>query len=273
MRLKLTRHFHFPSSAHLNSVARHTSGYHTNRGFSLIEVGVVIFIITMVLGSILIPLSTQVEQKQINDTQTTMDQIKEALLGFVTANGYLPCPDTTGDGVADPNTPNACPNAEGFVPWTTLNVTREDAWGNRFRYRVTPEFTNTPASGTCATGDGRLGLCDSGNIRIDTPNPTTKTAQILVSNAAAIILSHGKNGYGATSANGSVKAAPPALNANETTNTSPVRLAFISRTAVGVRSDCNDSAAGQPFCEFDDIVTWISAYSIFNRLVAAGKLP
>lgn len=254
-------------------IKHRTPGYRMNYGFSLIEIGVALFIITLVLGSILIPLATQVEQKQNSDTQKTMDEIKEALLGFVTANGYLPCPDTTGDGVADPNTPGTCTTSpEGSVPWVTLNVTREDAWGNRFRYRVTPEFTNTPPTGACSTGDGRLGLCDNGIIRINTRNPTTKATQIIVINAAAIIVSHGKNGYGATSSDGTARASVPASNVDETANTDANAI-FANRTATGLNSSCSDTVAGQPFCEFDDIVTWISVYSIFNRMVAAGKLP
>lgn len=252
---------------------RDTSKRGKNRGFTLIEVAVVLFIMTLVLGSILVPLATQVEQRQNGDTQQAMDQIKDALLGFVTANGYLPCPDTDGDGVADPNTPGTCTNVEGFIPWSTLNVAREDAWGNRFRYRVTSEFTNTPTSGTCSSSDGRLGLCDSGNITINTRNSSTKTTQILVSNAAAIILSHGKNGHGATSAEGTARVSVPAANTDETTNAPPTGATFVSRTVSKAGSGCSDTVAGQPFCEFDDLVTWVSAYSVFNRLVAAGKLP
>ncbi len=244
-----------------------------NRGFTLIEIAVALFIITLILGSILVPLGTQVAQKQISDTQKTMEDIKEALIGFVAANSYLPCPDTTGDGVADPNAPGVCPNAEGFIPWVTLNVARGDSWGNRFRYRIAPEFTNTPAAGACATSDGRVGLCDSGNITINTRNSTTKAVQILVSNAAAVIVSHGKNGYGATSIEGSAQAAVPGANTDETTNATPATVSFMTRTATAVSSTCSDTVAGQSFCEFDDIVTWISAYTVFNRMVSAGRLP
>jgi hypothetical protein len=162
---------------------------------------------------------------------------------------------------------------EGFIPWSTLNVAREDAWGNRFRYRVTSEFTNTPTSGTCSPSDGRLGLCDSGNITINTRNSSTKATQILVSNAAAIILSHGKNGYGATSAEGSARVSVPTANTDETTNASPVGATFVSRPVSRGGAGCSDTVTGQPFCEFDDLVTWVSAYSVFNRMVAAGKLP
>ena len=242
-------------------------------GFSLIEVAVVMFIIVLLLGSIMIPLTTQVEQRQISDTQKTLDEIKEALTGFAIANGYLPCPDTNGDGVADPNAPGACANAAGAVPWATLNVPAGDAWGNRFSYRVTPEFTNTPpASGTCVINDGRIGLCDTGNITVNTRNPTTKALQILSANTVAVIFSPGKNGYGATSTAGTPRAAVPGVNTDETTNAA-AGTTFISRTATSAVSTCSDTVAGQTFCEFDDIVVWLSRYTLINRMVAAGKLP
>ena len=64
----------------------------TTRGFTLVEIAVALFIVTLVLGSILVPLTSQVEQRQISDTRKTLEEIKEALMGFAVANGYLPCP-------------------------------------------------------------------------------------------------------------------------------------------------------------------------------------
>lgn len=242
-------------------------------GFTMVELAVAIVVIALLLGSILVPLQTQVEQRQIGDTQKTMEEIREVLVGFAAANGYLPCPDTTGDGVADPAAPGACPNAEGFIPSVTLNVPQGDAWGNRFRYRVAPEFTNTPVSPCVSVPpDGRLGLCDTGNITVNT-RTSAKAIQALATTAVAVIISHGKNGYGATTTTGTARPPVPASNVDEVTNADPPGTTFISRTPTGIGTACSDTAAGQPFCEFDDILTWLSAYTVFNRMVAAGKLP
>jgi len=245
---------------------------HGESGFTLIEMAVVLFVVALLLGSLLVPLITQVEQRQISDTQKSMEEIKEALIGFAIANRYLPCPDTTGDGVADPATAGTCPNVEGFIPWSTLNVAQGDPWGNRFRYRVTSEFTNTPPTdGICVTGDLRLGLCDSGNITVNT-RTSTKTIQSLAINVVAVIISHGKNGYGATSTDGTARVSVPVVNVDEAANVDG-NATFVYRTPTAVSSTCSDSVVGQTYCEFDDIVTWVSAYTIFNRMVAAGKLP
>lgn len=243
-----------------------------NSGFTLVELAISLFIIALLLGSILVPLSTHVEQRQISETNKTMDEIKEALIGFAVANGYLPCPDTTGDGLSDPAVPGVCPGAEGFLPWVTLNVGQGDVWGNRFRYRISPEFTNTPVS-PCSGADGRVGLCDTGNITVNTRN-ATKNTQVLADNVAAVIISHGKNGYGATSTEGIVKPLPPGVNVDETTNADPHGTIFLSRTPTTVSAVCNDGPPlAQPHCEFDDVVVWVSRFTLFNRMVAAGKLP
>ena len=54
-----------------------------SRGFTLIELAVALFIIALLLGSILVPLATQVEQRQISETQKTMEEIRDALKALV----------------------------------------------------------------------------------------------------------------------------------------------------------------------------------------------
>lgn len=238
------------------------------RGFSLIEMAVVIFIIVLLLGSILVPLTTQVEQRQISDTQKTLEEIREALIGHALAYGYLPCPDktagvggagTANDGVEDVTAGGVCVTTslgvgQGNVPWVTLGVGASDVWGNRYRYQVTPAFSQrAPAAG------GSFSLSSAGNIRICS---TTACGANYTTDAVAVIISLGKNGLGAiNAANGTANPAPTSADENENL-TGPTR--FMSRTITTA-----DSAVG----EFDDIVVWLSKHTLFNRMVAAGKLP
>ncbi len=93
--------------------------------------------------------------------------------------------------------------------------------------------------------------------------PTAATCgSALTSSAVAVVLSHGKNGYGATS---SISGAtnPAAASADELENTDTDRD-FVSRVMTS-----QQASAG----EFDDVATWLSIYTLFNRMVAAGKLP
>lgn len=229
------------------------------RGFTLIELAVAIFIISLLLGSLLIPLSTQVEQKQISDTQKTLDEIKEALLGFSVANGYLPCPDTDNDGAENVNAGTgqcgtiASNIAYGNLPWQTLGVASADVWGNRFRYVIREEYARR-SPGTAYT----LGTTTA-NVRICS---TAACASTLTSSAVAAILSYGKNGLGATnSLSGNVNPAPTSADELENTDT--------DRDIVYRTMTTAEASAG----EFDDIVYWLPLYTLFNRMVAAGKLP
>lgn len=232
------------------------------RGFSLIELAVVMFIIVLLLGSILVPLTTQVEQRQISDTQKSLAEIRDALLGFAVVNGYLPCPDkttaagagTANDGVEDVNAGTCVAASQGNIPWVTLGVGASDVWGNRYRYQVTSAFSQrAPAAG------GSFSLSSAGNIRICS---TTACGANYATDAVAVIISLGKNGLGAiNAANGTANPAPTSADENENL-TGPAQ--FMSRTITTA-----DSAVG----EFDDIVVWLSKHTLFNRMVAAGKLP
>ena len=88
-----------------------------NAGFTLVELAVALAIIGLLLGMLIVPLSTQVDQQRIGDTQRQLDLIREAVIGFAVANGRLPCPATpttpnTTAGATDPNARTAGPQSE-----------------------------------------------------------------------------------------------------------------------------------------------------------------
>ena len=234
----------------------------SQQGFSLIEMAFVLVIVTLLLGGLLVPFTTQVEQKRIAETQKAMEEIKEALLGFAVANGRLPCPvgPTSGDELPP------CSNTTGFLPYSTLGVNRADAWGRLYRYAVSANFTTTPATTPLGT---YFTLSTTPTIVVKTRDssgsPTT-----LSSEAVAVIISLGKNGYGGYNANGSSVASLTDTTSDEYANavTGPP---FFSRTQTGPRSPCKDDTSNP--CEFDDLVVWLSPNVLFNRMVAAGKLP
>lgn len=234
-------------------------------GFTIIEMAVVLFVITLLIGSLLVPLATQVEQRQISETQKALEEIREALLGFAVAKGHLPCPDktsgggagTANDGIEDVDGAGACVAAShGNLPWATLGVNGADVWGNRFRYQVAPAFAQRPTT---------FSLSSTANISVCTaagcPANTRLTA-VSPDGAVAVIMSLGRNGRGAINANtGTTNPAPTGADENENA-TGPTT--FVSRTM---------TSAGSTAGEFDDIVTWVSKHTLFNRMVAAGKLP
>jgi len=48
---------------------------------------------------------------------------------------------------------------------------------------------------------------------------------------------------------------------------------FISRFPTKETSVCSDTTSTSAFCEFDDVVTWISSSLLVSRMVSAGRLP
>ena len=122
------------------------------KGLTLIELAVVLTIIGLVIGSLLIPLTTQIDVTNIQRTDVTLEQIKEALVNYATLYSRLPCPAS--DGNTGREDLNLChqecnggtneiglclqgtPSEEGFLPWANLGVSQYDAWGNLLKYRV-----------------------------------------------------------------------------------------------------------------------------------------
>lgn len=234
------------------------------RGFTLIELAIAIFVMALLLGSVLVPIATQIEQRQIGETRKTMEEIRDALLGFAVANGRLPCPDllagaNANDGIEDV-VANRCPNlvlvsgtnniVSGNLPWLTLGQANQDIWGNRFRYAVVENFARADLPFTFAT-NSVLRVCSSS---------TTCVAAPLTSTAVAVIISHGTNGRGAINAITNT-ANPAPISADELEN--------INNDRDAVSRDKSNAAAN----EFDDIVVWLPRFTLLNRMVSAGRLP
>lgn len=265
------------------------------RGFTLIEIAIAVFITALLLGSILVPLTTQVESRNYDTTQRILDQARDALLGFAAANGYFPCPasatsvgqeavgfdHSTGAATTCPATVGiaAVNNMYyGFLPAATLGFTpvdssgfAVDAWGlspyNRIRYAVSAVTINgiaQPFTRISGMRNAVMSNISSATTLLYVCNSGTgvtatncNAAVALASSVPVVIWSVGPNA--ATSGGTSVH---EAQNPNPAGGSAD-RI-FVSRTK---------AAAGATGGEFDDIVTWIGSPTLFNRLIATGQLP
>ncbi len=244
-------------------------------------------IVALLFASAFVPLSTQLEVRNITDTRKQLEDIKEALIGFALNQGRLPCP-------ADPTIATGSANAgieraacsvvagtvTGVVPWATLGLRETDAWGRRFTYRVSAAFAvSTPPNYGCSAAPNpaptmsSFALCAQGDMTVNTKNASDKTANAIANNVVAVIISHGRNGYGASQPTAVYVTDPPATNVDEMTNKTVGTTAFVSRDRASDTNGCSDVAAGAPFCEFDDIVAWIPPTTLIARMAGAGKLP
>lgn len=238
------------------------SSAQSQQGFTLIEIAMVLMIIALVLGGLLPTISGQIEQRRISETRKQLEEIKDALLGYAIANGHFPCPAKSPSDGAENRSGGVCNQRQGFIPWMELGVAKLDAWGRIIRYSATPAYTNSVTE--FKIGQAR-------DITISTRDSTD--ALINLSNAndiPVVVMSHGKNGYGATLDNGASIANDSSNNPDEQTNSktsgSGAGTNFVTRDQ-STRTTTGTSG------EFDDLVTWISPNTLFGKMVAAGKLP
>jgi prepilin-type N-terminal cleavage/methylation domain-containing protein len=245
-------------------------------GFTLLEVAIVLMIVGLLLGGLLVPLSAQMEQRNINDTQKSLAEIKEALIGYALTYGRLPCPAApTTTGVESPVGGGACTNFyNGFVPATTLGLGGTDsagyavdAWGNRIRYAVTSWNSASPAINdvfTTANGMSTVGIA---NLQ-----PTSSAGLVVCSSATGISGSSCGSAYWLTSSTMGVPAVIFSTGKNGGQGSGGVDEAAnldANQTFVSHLPTASGFANGY----FDDIVIWISPNVLVNRMVAAGKLP
>ena len=245
-------------------------------GFTLVEMAIVMLIVALLLGGLAPTLSSQMDQKNLNETRKQLDEIQQALVGYAVVNGRLPCPATLiskgaesfASGGTPPHSANdgVCSNFyAGFVPAATLGLQGAndsglivDAWGNPIRYAVTLwNYTFTKSDGMRTTGLANISpasfsfllVCASAT-GITTSPPSCGTGGTSLTSTPgvpAIVFSTGKNGGQAGG-----------TNVDELANIAGTRV-FISH---GFIQD-----------GFDDLVAWVSPNILLNRMVMAGKLP
>ena len=206
-------------------------------GFSLVEMAIVLAIVALLLGGLLPTISSQVEQSRRNETLKYMNEVRDALLGYVIANKHLPCPDTNGDGSAEATCTTAV-SQRGTLPYKDLGVADKDSFGSVLVYAVTSTFADSATHFTLSTA-GTMRICTSAACSAN-----------LTSTSAAVIVSRGTN-WGTVPSPGYDEA----KNTFDGVNT----VDFVSHDFVQNG--------------FDDLVIWLSPNTLFNRMVAAGQLP
>ncbi len=220
------------------------------KGFSLLEIAVVLIVIGLVLGGGLAPLSAQLESAARNNTENKLELITESLVGFAMVNGRLPCPDIDSDGQENTRTVGGvqvCDTNNGKLPYQLLAIDDKDAWKQRFSYFVSPDFADIANDTSCnSVSSASFTLCTAGTLTL-----RDDTAQIIASQIPALVISHGKNW------------------ALPTSGRSPREAANFASSGDKYDQDYSNTAGS----EFDDLVAWVSPNILKHKMVAAGKLP
>lgn len=225
---------------------------------------VMIMLVIMVMGSAYFLVTSLTkgdpEQPRLVDATTELNQIREALIGYAISHGRcLPCPSATAtSGIAATSCATAATRV-GFLPWVDLGLGDTDRWSHRYRYKVDPNFATGSACDFTVAADMSAQTRDALDALTPIPLPST---------LAAVIISHGPNGFGSFDIAGNALPNPPAANIDELTNRLNGTLAFIQRPMV-----TTTAAASGPF---DDVIGWVTRQELRDQLEKSnccGPLP
>jgi prepilin-type N-terminal cleavage/methylation domain-containing protein len=275
-----------------------------NAGFTLVELAVGIVVLALLLGGLLIPLRTQVEVRKIDETQRILAQAREALLGYVVAHGYFPCPADAASNGAEANGPNPHDSVtgtcgantgngdagfHGFLPARALGISPVDsrgyaidAWGrfdaidttppnsrndNRIRYSVYSDAATIGRSLVRSGGMAALGIpaLGGGSFFHVCLSGTGVGAADCGATAPPAQVTLATNAVAVIWSAGA-NAGTGGASVHEAQNPNPNGG---SADRVFVSRSASDVAATQ----FDDVMTWIPITVVVSRLVAGGQLP
>ena len=214
-------------------------------------------------------LSLYQKESQQGGGSDSMAQAREALLGYAATYrddpahstevfGYLPCPDTVGNGDAAASCGNAGEASVGLLPYKTLGLPDlRDSKGDCLWYAVSGSFKNNPkASATVMNWDtqGQFSVLDGNATVLVAPDDSQGGAAAVIFSAGAPLTGQNRS----ASASGPCRVDPTQVAAyldgsnNNIAGSSPVTL---TQGAVNNTVTNNDRLA------------WITPKEIFDRVI------
>ncbi len=251
----------------------------SQRGFTLVEIAIVLLIVAILLGYTVALFPVQQELKQYRQANSEINAAIEHLIAFAQVNGRLPCPDTSAgpgviDGQEDRNGVNDCEAYFGFLPGRSLGIVGDydangvllDPWGAGYGYAVSPidtapngDFDLVTANGIRDEGIANvvpdLFICDDSPALGNDADCTAAGSNEVMRNVAAVVISLGKD--------------------NDLAGTSNIQQENLddfhdgTNDKVYVYAGQSDNAG----TEFDDVVKWLPANLLFSRMILAEQLP
>ena len=253
------------------------------KGYTLVELAIVLIIIGLLLGGLFVPLATQTDYKAFSETNTTLEEAKNSLLGYAIANGRLPCPATaTSNGLETPVGTGVCTAkigtdfAVGYLPAATLGISpidsqgfAVDGWGretrNRIRYAVSTKTVNgiaNPFTTTSGMKNATISFIANTTpllvVCSAAPTGATCGGSQLSNSVVFVVYSVGKNSSTGGAGNEAANPNPNSADADGNGVPDVDDGMFVSR---------------EQGATFDDVLQWVSSSSLISRMVAAGQLP
>lgn len=232
------------------------------RGFSLIEIAIVLTILGILLQAAMVPLSTFESTRRERLLQADLARIRDALIAQLLSKGALPCPTADASAVRVASDQHArCQRRRGGLPAIALALAGAtdaagsllDPWGRAYRYAVSdadsterglpglPDWTTPgePAAVGIAALAGTLTICAE-------PADGCPMHSVRANDLVFVVLSYGadagRDGW------------------QEANHRDAGSFTLAPRSALAERA-------------FDDALTWASRSELVLWLLRAGRLP
>lgn len=249
------------------------------KGFSLVEITVVLAILGIVFAGFSGGLSSFYHSSEVKESQKNLANIKKQVLQFGMVHKYLPCPDTDGDGLENRNA-LACFSIAGNAPYLDLGLKESevrDAWGNFIRYAVNTDSTNVGL--ICNKTSAASMFCNAGSA--------TSTAWFNLTQTPPINGDRGVGNYYVCNEDAITCTGIPAADNLETDSAVVVLVAYNQDGGQTLASCLTQGGAIQNNCDtsdnhyhqaartnastsfFDDDVIFISGYEVKAKLLSS----
>jgi prepilin-type N-terminal cleavage/methylation domain-containing protein len=210
-----------------------------NQGFTLVEIAIVLLIFGLIIGGIMGPLKTQLDNVERKDAIKTISTIKQALIGYAIRMHRLPCADTDGDGIE--NTAVGSCNDTGQVPWVTLGLNAPSSWVRPPNAAANRQSTSYRVAAPFTTAGFAINVI--GDIVVE----STSGGATIADNIPAIVVYRGRNWLSQAPAVGDERE-----NADNDED-------FVDKNHI------NEG--------YDDFVDWVNLNNLIGKMVSANKWP
>jgi prepilin-type N-terminal cleavage/methylation domain-containing protein len=146
-------------------------------GFTLIEMAMVLFIISLVLGGVFEMATLMMKRAETRDTEDKVALMKERILGYVLTNQRLP---EYGSGT-------------GVDQITALGFANRDRYGQKLNYLYDPQLVRTDLDSVVCSKK-------STNLSVRYCTDSTCTTPVITNNMAFVVFSKGPNAANQTGA-------------------------------------------------------------------------